>query len=66
MLWLRGQQGKPCCDFNPAYPAQYNFPVIIQASMNMGSIVVTAASLSFLVWELEGYDWGQMISYARN
>ncbi|NLM68560.1 MAG: ABC transporter permease [Firmicutes bacterium] len=44
------------------------FPVIIQASMNMGSIVVTAASLSFLgLGAPEGYaDWGQMISYARN
>jgi peptide/nickel transport system permease protein len=44
------------------------FPVIIQASMNMGSIVVTAASLSFLgLGAQEGYaDWGQMISYARN
>ncbi len=44
------------------------FPVIIQASMNMGSMVVTASALSFLgVGAPEGYaDWGQMISYARN
>ena len=44
------------------------FPVLIQASMNMGSIVVTAATLSFLgLGAPEGYaDWGQMISFARN
>lgn len=44
------------------------FPVLIQASMSMGSIVVTAASLSFLgLGAPEGYaDWGQMISFARN
>lgn len=44
------------------------FPVLIQASMNMGSIVVTASTLSFLgLGAPEGYaDWGQMISFARN
>ncbi|NLV90933.1 MAG: ABC transporter permease [Firmicutes bacterium] len=43
------------------------FPVLIQASMNMGSIVVSAATLSFLgLGAPEGYaDWGQMISFAR-
>lgn len=44
------------------------FPVLIQASMNIGSIVVTASTLSFLgLGAPEGYaDWGQMISFARN
>ncbi|MFP4661432.1 MAG: ABC transporter permease [Halanaerobiales bacterium] len=44
------------------------FPVLIQASMRMGTIVITAATLSFLgIGAPEGYaDWGQMISYARN
>lgn len=44
------------------------FPVVVQASMNMGTIVITAATLSFLgVGAQEGYaDWGQMISFARN
>ena len=44
------------------------FPVVIQASMRMGSIVITASTLSFLgIGAPEGYaDWGQMISYARN
>ncbi len=44
------------------------FPVLIQASMNMGSIVVSAATLSFLgLGAPEGYaDWGQMISFSRN
>lgn len=44
------------------------FPVVVQASMNMGSIVITAATLSFLgVGAPEGYaDWGQLISFARN
>jgi peptide/nickel transport system permease protein len=44
------------------------FPVVVQASMNMGTIVITAATLSFLgVGAPEGYaDWGQMISFARN
>jgi len=44
------------------------FPVVIQASMRMGSMVITASTLSFLgVGAPEGYaDWGQMISFARN
>lgn len=44
------------------------FPVLIQASMNMGSIVVTASTLSFLgLGAPEGYaDWGQLISFGRN
>ncbi len=44
------------------------FPVVVQASMNMGSIVITASTLSFLgIGTPEGYaDWGQMISFARN
>ncbi|MFO7815385.1 MAG: ABC transporter permease [Halanaerobiales bacterium] len=44
------------------------FPVLIQACMRMGSMVITAATLSFLgVGAPEGYaDWGQMISFARN
>ena len=44
------------------------FPVVIQASMRMGSMVITASTLSFLgVGTPEGYaDWGQMISFARN
>ena len=44
------------------------WPVIIQASMDMGSIVITAAALSFLgVGAAVGYaDWGQLISFGRN
>lgn len=44
------------------------FPVIVQASMNLGSVVITASSLAFLgVGAPEGYvDWGQMISFSRN
>ena len=44
------------------------FPVLIQASMAIGSIVITVAGLSFLgLGSPEGYaDWGQMISFARN
>jgi len=44
------------------------FPVVINASMRMGSIVITASSLSFLgVGAPTGYaDWGQMISFSRN
>ena len=44
------------------------FPVLIQACMRMGSMVITAATLSFLgVGAPQGYaDWGQMISFARN
>jgi len=44
------------------------FPVLVQASMNTGSMVLTAAALSFLgVGTEPGYaDWGQLISMARN
>lgn len=44
------------------------FPVLVQASMNIGSVVITAAGLSFLgVGAPVGYaDWGQMISMGRN
>jgi peptide/nickel transport system permease protein len=44
------------------------FPILVQASMDIGSMVLTAAALSFLgVGAEPGYaDWGQMISFARN
>jgi peptide/nickel transport system permease protein len=44
------------------------FPLVIEASMRMGSMVITASTLSFLgIGAPEGYaDWGQMISFARN
>jgi peptide/nickel transport system permease protein len=44
------------------------YPVIIMASLDIGSIVLTAAALSFLgIGAPVGYaDWGQMISFARN
>jgi peptide/nickel transport system permease protein len=44
------------------------FPVLIIASMNIGSYVLTFAALSFLgLGAQRGYaDWGQMISFARN
>jgi len=44
------------------------FPVLVQATMNIGSMVITAAALSFLgVGAPVGYaDWGQMVSFARN
>ncbi|MDD5014339.1 MAG: ABC transporter permease [Atribacterota bacterium] len=44
------------------------FPVMVQGSMNIGSMVITAAALSFLgVGAPVGYaDWGQMVSFARN
>lgn len=44
------------------------WPVFVAGTMDMGSIVITFAALSFLgVGTPEGYaDWGQMISYARN
>lgn len=43
-------------------------PLIIIASLDIGAIVLTAATLSFLgVGTPVGYaDWGQMISFARN
>lgn len=44
------------------------FPVLVIASMNIGSYVLTFASLSFLgLGAQRGYaDWGQMINFARN
>jgi len=44
------------------------FPVLIQASMRMGSLVITAAILSFLgLGAPQGYsDWGAILNYARN
>ena len=44
------------------------YPVIVQASLDTGTMVITASTLSFLgVGAEPGYaDWGQMISYARN
>jgi len=42
--------------------------VLIQASMRMGSLVITAAALSFLgLGAPQGYaDWGALLNYARN
>lgn len=44
------------------------FPLLVIATMNIGSFVLTFASLSFLgLGAPEGYaDWGQMLSMARN
>lgn len=44
------------------------FPVVIQASMRMGSLVITAAGLSFLgLGAPLGYaDWGSMLNFTRN
>ncbi len=44
------------------------FPVLVIASMNIGTYVLTFAALSFLgLGAQRGYaDWGQMISFARN
>lgn len=44
------------------------FPVLVQATMNTGSMVLAAAALSFLGVGTEvGYaDWGQLIALARN
>ncbi|MDY0018871.1 MAG: ABC transporter permease [Anaerolineae bacterium] len=44
------------------------FPVLVIASMDIGSYVLSFASLSFLGLGAQvGYaDWGQMISFARN
>jgi peptide/nickel transport system permease protein len=44
------------------------FPVVIQASMRIGTLVVTAAALSFLgLGAPQDYaDWGQILSYSRN
>ncbi len=44
------------------------FPVVIQASMRMGSLVITAAALSFLgLGAPTGYaDWGSLLNYSRD
>jgi peptide/nickel transport system permease protein len=44
------------------------YPVLIMASMDMGSMVITAAFMSFLGLGMpKGYaDWGQMVALARN
>jgi len=44
------------------------YPIFVMATMDIGSMVLTAAALSFLGLGSEvGYaDWGQMISFARN
>jgi len=44
------------------------YPVFVMASMDIGSIVVLASTLSFLGLgaEVGHADWGQLISFARN
>jgi len=44
------------------------FPVLVQTTMSTGSMVLTAAALSFLgVGTKPGYaDWGQLIALSRN
>ena len=44
------------------------YPTLVMASLDIGAVVLTAATLSFLgVGVPEGYaDWGQMIQFARN
>ncbi len=44
------------------------YPVLIVASLNIGSVVITAAFMSFLgLGAPPGYaDWGQMVALARN
>lgn len=44
------------------------FPIIVQASMRIGSIVIIAAALSFLgIGAPKGYaDWGSLLSYSRD
>ena len=44
------------------------YPLLVVASLSMGSIVITAAALSFLgLGAPVGYaDWGQLISLSRN
>ena len=44
------------------------YPVLVQATMQIGSMVIWASTLSFLgVGAPEGYaDWGQVISFSRN
>jgi len=44
------------------------YPILIMASMDMGSMVITASFMSFVgLGEAKGYsDWGQMVALARN
>ena len=44
------------------------YPVLIMASMDMGSMVITASFMSFVgLGSPKGYaDWGQMVALARN
>jgi peptide/nickel transport system permease protein len=44
------------------------YPVLIMASMDMGSMVITASFMSFIgLGSAKGYsDWGQMVALARN
>jgi peptide/nickel transport system permease protein len=44
------------------------YPVLIMASMDMGSMVISAAFMSFIgLGAPKGYaDWGQMVALARN
>jgi len=44
------------------------YPVLIMASMDMGSMVITAAFMSFIgLGSPRGFsDWGQMVALARN
>jgi peptide/nickel transport system permease protein len=44
------------------------FPVLINATMRIGSMVITAAALSFLgLGAPQGYaDWGSILSYSRD
>ncbi len=44
------------------------YPVLIMASMDMGSMVITASFMSFIgLGAPKGYsDWGQMVALARN
>jgi len=44
------------------------YPILIIASLDIGSIVLTVAALSFLgLGPPEGYaDWGQLIAFSRN
>jgi peptide/nickel transport system permease protein len=44
------------------------YPILIMASMDMGSMVITAAFISFIgLGAPKGYsDWGQMVALARN
>jgi peptide/nickel transport system permease protein len=43
------------------------YPVLVLASLDIGSIVLSASALSFLGLIPEGYaDWGQLIGFSRN